>query len=74
MQSGLLMSWGCKLKDLHINMLADYAGASGMKKKNIRLQICYLRVEWYERFCAFVQRFMCAAARGWRMFVRIAFY
>ena len=24
-------------------MLADYAGASGMKKKNIRLQICYLR-------------------------------
>ena len=27
------MSWGCKLKDLHINMLADYAGASGMKKK-----------------------------------------
>ena len=51
MQSGLLMSWSCKLKDLHINMLADYAGASGMKKKNIRLQICYLRVEWYERFC-----------------------
>ena len=39
------MNWDCKLKDLHINMLADYADASGMKKRNIRLQICYLRVE-----------------------------
>ena len=51
MQNGLPTNWDCKLKDLHINMLADYAGASGMKKKNICLQICYLRVEWYERFC-----------------------